>query len=379
MHKHMFLVRLSLFALTILLLTLPVPTLVSCQNARPGSAGTRAASPTPFLVLSQSRCQAEGEPTNPETGIAAPSWQPTGYSPADAAWRQGVRALVQQTGACWIELPVLLFQQAPTDLVIAPGASTPTAAALVSGIQYAHQLGLHVFVEPLLQVNGARISWAGALQVSSAHLAPWFAAYWHALLPYLAAAEQAHAEQFALGTELAWLEDHAPDALWEQLIEQAHAAFSGVLTYDRNWDTLSLRLPAWMHAPDLASIGVSAYFPVTETPTRVPEAAIPALWRARVLPRLDDFARQLGKPVFLSEIGYRATADALYLPWQTESSTGAAPDQAEQAAAIGAALSCVLPDPRLAGVFLWGWSQVGAMGLSSSQAIPVIARWFHAF
>lgn len=68
--------------------------------------------------------------------------------------------------------------------------------------------------------------------------AQWFYAYWNALLPYVETAQEYHVEQFAIGTEEAWLEKHAPSSLWDMLIAQFHQILTGKLTYDRNWASL---------------------------------------------------------------------------------------------------------------------------------------------
>ena len=90
---------------------------------------------------------------------------------------------------------------------------------------------------------------------------------------------------------------------------------------------------------------------------------------------IDNFAIHAGKPVVISEIGYRNTADALYLTWDTESPTSP-PDPIEQAAACNAALENVMFDSHIAGVFFWGWDGVGAFKLSGQPAVVVLHEWY---
>jgi len=69
---------------------------------------------------------------------------------------------------------------------------------------------------------------------------------------------------------------------------------------------------------------------------------------------LDALALQLRKPVLISEIGYRDTSDALYHPWETQ--TSAATDLEEQMAAYDAALANTITDTFIQGIFFWAWS-----------------------
>jgi hypothetical protein len=311
-----------------------------------------------------------------ENGMVYPQWTPAGYGLADVSWQRGILQIQQQAGACWLEMPVLLSQPSSTVPVIGPGGSTPSLASFLAGVHAAHRLGLQVFVTPLLSVGGPQ-PWAGALHFARVEQEQaWFQGYWHALRPYLLAAQQAGVEQFSIGTEETWLEQQAPALLWTQLIEQAHAVFSGTLTYDMNWSSAEQLPVAWMRNADLALLGVSAYFPLEATPQRIAPSSIPALWAREVQAPLDRFARWVGKPLILSEVGYRATADALYQPWN---STSTAPsDSAEQAAACGAVLTDIQADPWIHGSFFWGWNDVGAFRLAGSAAAQTIRSFYLA-
>ena len=117
-------------------------------------------------------------------------------------------------------------------------------------------------------------------------------------------------------------------------------------------------------------IGVSAYLPILNTPTRVDPKQIPDLWRQNVKLALDNFSTALGEPIFISEIGYRNSADALYHSWESTSSAPA--DQVEQAAACDAVLTNIASDQHILGSFFWGWDDAGAFNLKGLQAVNVI-------
>ena len=312
-----------------------------------------------------------------ETGVVFPQWDPTGYGESDSKWLTELPEMRKQTTACWVEMPILFFQSSLTSTVITPRVSTPSVASFTYGIQFAHALGLHVFVTPLVRVDGSQ-SWAGAINFTSdVQEQAWFTNYWQALKPYAIAAARAGAEQIAIGTEEEWLQENAPTELWNGLIANMRGVFPGTLTYDMNWSSIEELPQSWMRNPDLNMIGVSSFFPLVDTPEHVDPRQIPSLWATRVKGPLDAFAIKLGEPVVLSEIGYRNSTDALYQPWVSTSSYPVDPE--EQAAACGAVLANILSDQHIRGSFFWGWDDVEALSLKGSQAAQVIQRYYQSF
>ncbi len=307
---------------------------------------------------------------NFEMGMAFPQWTPDGYGDGDAKWLTELPELQVQSGACWVEIPVLFFQSSLTSTKVTTGQSTVLLSSFTYGIHFAHALGLHVFATPLLDVNGPQ-SWSGAIKFSTySQEQQWFESYWQAIKPYAVAAAQAGVEQLSLGTEYEWLQENAPDSLWDSLISEVRSIFPGTLTYDMNWSSLSVPPRSWMHNSNLKMIGVSAYLPIVGTPKRVDPKYIAGMWKNTVKSALDNFARALGEPILVSEIGYRNSADALYNSW--ESTSAAPPDPQVQEAACDAALANLISDPHILGTFFWGWDDVGAFTLKNQPAVPAI-------
>ncbi len=311
-----------------------------------------------------------------QMGVVFPQWNPTGYGQSDTKWLTGIQNIRPQSGACWIEIPILFYQKSLTSTTVTTGPSTPTIASLTYGIQVAHALGYHVFVTNLLTVSGP-VAWSGQISFQTFQQEQqWFDSYWQTIQPYVTAAAQAGAEQLAIGTEYEWLQQFAPDILWNELIAHLRSVFPGTLTYDMNWTSLQDSPRTWMRNSNLKMIGVSAYLPVIDTPSRIAPEQMPPLWKNRVQRALDLFAIELGKPIFISEIGYRDSADALYHSWETSSSAPTDPE--EQAAACDAALVNVIPDPHIFGIFFWGWDDVGQFRLSGQPAVTVLHTRFTA-
>jgi hypothetical protein len=229
-----------------------------------------------------------------------------------------------------------------------------------------------VFLVPQLTVEGP-YAWAGSIHYKGIQQTrAWFDSYWQTLRPYIAVAAQSGVEEVAIGTEYELLQQ-APASLWEQLIERVHSVFRGKLTYDMNWTSLEKSPPSWMSSVYLSYIGVSVYIPLTSVRQRLDPHALPALWKEKVKVPLDALALQLRKPVLISEIGYRDTSDALYHPW--ESQTSAAADLEEQMAAYDAALANTITDTSIQGIFFWAWS-FPVFEPNQRPAAGVLYHWY---
>lgn len=310
-----------------------------------------------------------------ERGMIYPRWKQDSYGVTDTSWRQGIQTMQTQTGATWLEVPVIFSQDTPSSTQVFPGASTPSLEAFASGIRYAVSLGYHVFFIPLSGVSTPD-GWAGIIQFNTQQQEQaWFDSYWNTLRPYAQVAQENGAEQMAIGTELSWLQQNAPASLWNQLIARVRTVFKGNLTYDMNWGpSLYDPAPNWMKNPELTAIGLSEYVPLIDTPTRVDPNVLPVLWHEKVGKLVDAFSSQVGKQIILTEVGFRNTSDALYQPYVAQSS--APVDSQEQAAAYAATLSNVFADSHIAGIFFWGWDDVVRMGIAGQPAVKVVYRWY---
>jgi hypothetical protein len=302
--------------------------------------------PTPTPILERPTFQ---------TGVVFARWGLTAYGKQDTNWYTGLAEIHDQTAARWLEITVDLYQPILSVPQMVVNQLAPTPASLEQGVRTARAAGYHVFVVPLITVGGN--GWAGQIRYKSAQdQSAWFASYWQAWEPYVAAAARGGADQLAIGTEMEWMQ-RAPDELWNQLIDEAHSVFPGTLTYDMNYSSLGRRVPLWMYNPYLTYIGVSEYRSLVTHPARVDPAQMIALWHEHILSDLDTLSIQLGKPVLLSEIGYRNASDTFYRPWMPVTQAPADPE--EQAAAYNAALSNVIGDPHIAGIYFWSWSMIG--------------------
>jgi hypothetical protein len=156
--------------------------------------------------------------------------------------RRTDRSLYRQTGSQWVELTINFYQPSLTSMqILAKPSLISTPQTVAAGIRVARTLGYRVLVVPLLTVGGPE-AWADAINfVTVEQEQQWFDNYWKAVMPYVHAADQAGAEEFAIGTEYEWLQQQAPSFLWDELISRFHHNFKGRLTYVlHRWYTSSL-------------------------------------------------------------------------------------------------------------------------------------------
>ena len=310
-----------------------------------------------------------------QSGIVYIQWGQDGYGRCNTQWQKGLDDVHTQTGARWLELPITFNQESQTTTHITPLPTTPSAKSFQEGIIAAHTMGYHVFVVPLIGISKGTGRWSGSIHFKNTlEEQQWFDNYWQVFRPYVVAAAQGGADQLAIGTEDEWLERNAPVSMWTHLIAQVRSVFSRTLTYDMNWSSLSKPIPSWIADPNISMVGISEYISLTSSRDETMLHTIVPVWRSRIKSVLDIFASKVGKPMFLSEVGYRNSADALYNPWEKITTYPTSPQQ--QAAACDAALENILSDPRIQGAYFWAWDNVDLFNLHSTPAAAILHKWY---
>lgn len=212
---------------------------------------------------------------------------------------------------------------------LGPLPRTPSVASLDTLITVAENAGLAVTLRPLLNqaaLGGARVHWRPA------HLAHWFAAYQHFLLPYAALAQRDHVAVFVVGTELNRFSD-APE--WATLRDAIAAIYHGTFAFSNNWLGTRNATPGLTEMTD-------AYVPVSLNDS----ASVVALAGA-----LAYSAHALPPGNILSEVGIAAQSGAYAHPWGVGSKTAPIKPQI-QANWFSAQCQAVAED-HLGGIYFW--------------------------
>jgi hypothetical protein len=159
----------------------------------------------------------------------------------------------------------------------------------------------------------------------------------------MALAEEENVETLCVGTELTFTESN--EAMWDSLIYEIRQVYAGHLTYAANWD--SYRRVEYWDRLDFA--GVDAFFPLTDesNPSRT---ALRAKWN-NIVHDLAVFSSDVGRPILLTEIGYRSIDGSNREPWNYEM-TGLV-DLDEQSDCYEAALSALRDQAWLQGLCWW--------------------------
>ena len=245
----------------------------------------------------------------------------------------------------------------------------------------ADALGMGVILEPHLWVGGydekqdrSEIGFD-----TETDWARWEADYRRFLMLYARLAAGVDADVLVLGTELTRAATERPN-FWRTLASEVRTVYDGQLTYAANWHKAYKRVQFWSA---LDYVGVQAYFPLTDA-NDPSLATLRNGWR-RHQAALAEVHERAGRPILLTEVGYRSAVGAAAAPWMwPERDETAVPDSALQARCYRAFLSTVGRAPWLKGSIIWKWhppSEVDGPTAFTPQgklAETVLRRWFTA-
>jgi hypothetical protein len=286
-------------------------------------------------------------------------------------------AEIRALGATHVSLVITWVQNDVTasDVRASPDY-TVSEALLRRLVREAHACGMQVLIFPILRLeHRTAAEWRGSIRPTD--LPHWFESYGALLVELARLAAEEHVEVLSVGSELASTEQRLDE--WTRLIARVRAAYRGSLLYSANWDHYD-RVPFW---PLVDQIGVSAYWGVI-APGHAPTLEeAEAAW-GPIRTRLAAFARRLGRPVVLTEVGYQSVRGAGAFPWNDflTGADGALDDEAQRVLYEAFARGWQ-DEPELAGVYFWIWFDAG--GPSDRGYTPrgkpaelVLRSWYRA-
>jgi len=250
-------------------------------------------------------------------------------------------------------------------------------------VALAREHGLRVLLKPHVWTRGL---WIGDyVPADEEAWERWIEGYRAYALHMARLAVELDVELFAVGTELKEVVGRRPGWM-EALIHEVREIYGGELTYAANWDEYT-GIPFWS---ELDYIGVNAYFPLRDDP--VPEVELLVREWDGVLGTLERFSRRHGRPILITEFGYRSVERAAGPHWELPNQRSAPVTRAgmeAQARAYEAFFRAWWDEPWVAGAFLWKWfledgnrgwggDRYRATGFTpqGKPAEEVIRRWY---
>lgn len=272
-------------------------------------------------------------------------------------------ASIEELGANWVAIHPYGRISADGSIRFRP-LTEETSAMVQRPIVEAHRLGLKILVKPHLAYWRSPFSWRGEIEFESDEAWVRFWRDYEAWILDLAATATA-ADAFVIGTELD--RTVAQESRWRGLIARVRKIYNHPLTYAANWSDYQ-RVPFW---DALDTIGIQAYFPITEIPNP-DERALSQGW-TRIMKELHAFAESRDRSIVFTELGYNRAFQAPKRPWETHTDgEEAAP---LQEACLKVALEAIEREDKVVGAFLWKWfPQPRPVGRTFQVAAPGMRR-----
>jgi hypothetical protein len=336
MRRH--LTKLAAVSLLLLPLLLGIITAGPSSASAAGGTASRSDARVPQLTPTGRLERARPKGSTVQQGINFAGWSRDAYSGPAAA--SSLRALAA-TGATWVSVVVEQYQESIASTNIFATNQTVSDAGIASIVEQAHALHLNVVLKPQIDVLSGAFRGTIGETFTPAQWSTWFDSYRAFISHYATLAQRLGVQQFVVGTELTEASLHAPE--WKSMISTIRSKFSGSLTYAANYGSEVESITWW---DDLNYIGVDAYYPL--------DSSEPDYGWSTYLNQLAALAKQWGKPILLTEIGYRSVVGAASEPWNY-SLTGSV-DTTVQSSAYAAAFRAFASKRWFAGMYWWAWS-----------------------
>jgi hypothetical protein len=295
---------------------------------------------------------------------------------------------IASLGSNSVELTARIWTDSGTsNAVFAEPAKTESDASLLAGFQAAHDAGLSVlFKAALSALNGARVS-----SLAPSDIAAFFASYKVEIVHLATVAQAGGVETFAIGNEMSSLSGAAYRSCWVDLIAAVREVYHGELTYAAATDE-AIHVGFW---DQLDTIGVNTYPPLTASTTPTVQDLVDAWTSVPFNPYyaasfdykspvdfLHSLALQYGKPLLMTEVGYRSVDGTAMAPGSWTGSGTA--DVMEQADAYNAFFQVwsAHGGSWLKGAELWQWdlsNKYSSTGYSvmGKPAETIVSQYFH--
>ncbi len=279
---------------------------------------------------------------------------------------------IAATGASHISIIVVYFQDTISSTSIGPRKGySPSIPTLKRTLAYAKQRGLQVMLFPIVHITQRGPGeWRGKLNPPDWEL--WFSAYRVFIGEMAQLAADAKSDWLVIGTE--YVTTETMSERWLKIIAHARAIFPGRLLYSANWDHFD-PVSFW---DQVDAAGVTAYHKLSANNFDPDVAEMVSAWEP-VKRRLRNFQKRIGKPLFITEIGYPTLDGANAYPW--DETRHVEIDLEEQRRCYESFARAFAGEPYIGGLYFWIWFGPGGpkdRGFSpkGKPAEGIIRRFF---
>lgn len=283
------------------------------------------------------------------------------------------------TNAEWVGLHTTWYQQKYDSTDIHPTSVTPTDESLIHAIDTIHNLGLKVMLKPQLDLlDSSGGEWRGSIEFDiEEDWQAWFYSYTNFMVHYAKLAQEQGVGMICIGTELTAAATVRPDLWKDKVIKSVREVYDGPLTYAANWYDEYLDIQFW---DALDYVGIDPYFPLVDV-NDPSFKQIKKGWESRAS-EIEEWQKEINKPIIFSEIGYRSCSGAAKNPW--EHMPGKKIDLQQQADCYEALFRTFWDKPWFYGMYWWEWgSSVKSGGPKNRGFSPqnkpaekVLEKWY---
>jgi len=292
---------------------------------------------------------------------------------------------LDEIGTEWIQIQAMLYQNnVNSSFIFADEERTASDESLEYIINKLHKRGFKVFFEPVVNLEYRKGGdWMGMIKPDDWD--KWFQSYQDTILHYAKLAQKNEIEEFSVGVEFNSAEKFKED--WQDILSEVRENYKGIITYAANFDHYK-QVPFW---DDVDLVSMNFYFSVNprknpfenwknitdyHEPTR---EELVDNWQVHVKD-IDNFQKEINKPILISEVGYASKTGCSFKPWSWYLGEYNTKEQAD----CYWALHQVWKDkPYISGIYFFGWP-IGDVDINGAMFNPknnpaekIIEKWFH--
>lgn len=240
------------------------------------------------------------------------------------------------------------MEHARAQAIFVDSRKVPPPAELKQILQAARERGLYVIFMPIVLLSNPRGSeWRGVIEPPD--WPEWWKSYEEFICYFADIAREGGADAMMVGSELVTTEKYTER--WKPIIAKVRERFPGKLGYSANWDHYE-PVTFW---DQLDFVGMTSYYTLADGKSPSVQQIVEK-WKP-IREEITNWAREVGKPLYLTEVGWCSQEGAAQAPWNYyQNQRASAAGHEEQRRLYEAFLRAWATTPELRGVIWWEWT-----------------------